>query len=266
MKLKKDKKINNNPLISIIMNCHNGEKYLSTSLQSIIKQTYKNWELIFYDNKSSDNSKKIVKNLKDNRIKLFSSSKFITLYKARNLAVQKCKGKFITFLDTDDWWHKEKLKRQIEFFKKFKKTKILYSKFYIFDQETKKKKINTERIYSGQITKNLMKNYNIGILTTMVERNIFTKFRFSQKYNIIGDFDFFTRLSLEYPFNKIDKPLAYFRLHKKNYSRLNINRYIDELNYWLKFNKKLFKKKGVTLLHPWITLVKLKIKKIINYY
>ena len=53
--------IKKNPLVSIIMNCHNGEKYLKESIKSIINQSYKNWELIFWDNKSSDNSKKIIK-------------------------------------------------------------------------------------------------------------------------------------------------------------------------------------------------------------
>ena len=54
------------PLVSIIMNCYNGERYLNEALQSIINQTYKNWELIFWDNLSSDNSKKIFKKYNDN--------------------------------------------------------------------------------------------------------------------------------------------------------------------------------------------------------
>ena len=59
------------PLVSIIMNCYNGEKYLKQSIKSIINQTYKNWELIFWDNCSTDNSKKITKKFKDNRIYYF---------------------------------------------------------------------------------------------------------------------------------------------------------------------------------------------------
>ena len=59
------------PLISIIMNCFNGEEFLSKSLESIIKQTYANWELIFWDNQSSDRSYEIVNSLNDNRIKYF---------------------------------------------------------------------------------------------------------------------------------------------------------------------------------------------------
>ena len=73
MKIKKI--IPKEPLVSIIMNCHNGEKYLKKSVSSIINQSYRNWELIFWDNKSSDNSAKILKNFKDKRIKYFYSKK-----------------------------------------------------------------------------------------------------------------------------------------------------------------------------------------------
>ena len=60
---------NKKALISIIMNCRNGEKYLAKSLKSVINQSYKNWELIFWDNNSRDNSRNIIKNIEDKRIK-----------------------------------------------------------------------------------------------------------------------------------------------------------------------------------------------------
>ena len=62
-----------NPLISILMNCYNGEKFLFDSINSVISQTYENWELVFWDNRSTDNSKKIFKSYKDKRLKYFLS-------------------------------------------------------------------------------------------------------------------------------------------------------------------------------------------------
>ena len=59
--MKKNSKKFSTPLVSIIMNCHNGERYLAQSITSVLSQTYKNWELIFFDNKSNDQSKKILK-------------------------------------------------------------------------------------------------------------------------------------------------------------------------------------------------------------
>ena len=106
-------------LVSIIMNCHNGEKFINRSIRSILKQKYQNFEIIFYDNFSNDNTRKIIKQYKDKRINYYKSNKRLKLYDARNKAIKKSKGEYITFLDVDDEWHKEKLKYQIEQFYKF---------------------------------------------------------------------------------------------------------------------------------------------------
>ena len=107
-----------NPLISVIVNCHNGEKYLIECINSILNQSYKNLEIIFWDNCSTDDSKKIIDRFKDKRIKKFKSKKFVKLYNARNLAIKKSKGKYIAFLDTDDTWKNNKLFEQIKVLKK----------------------------------------------------------------------------------------------------------------------------------------------------
>ena len=104
------------PLISIIMNCFNGERYLDDSLKSILSQTYQNWELIFWDNLSTDNSKKIFLKYKDSRFKYYQANEHTILYVARNLAIKKANGEFIAFLDTDDIWLKNKLSEQISLF------------------------------------------------------------------------------------------------------------------------------------------------------
>ena len=112
-----DKKHNNQPLVSVIMNCFNGERYLRDSIDSVISQTYKNWEIIFWDNQSNDKSAKIFKNYKDDRLKYYCAPSHIeVLYRARNYALKKAKGEFIAFLDVDDWWLPEKLEKQIPLF------------------------------------------------------------------------------------------------------------------------------------------------------
>ena len=129
------------PLVSVIMNCHNGGKFLEQSINSIILQTYKNWELIFWDNVSQDESKKILNKFSDNRIKYFKSQKFNRLYESRNLAIQNARGEFISFLDTDDMWQKDKLEKQMNFF--FQKIKImkLYTLIITFTTNLRKKNL-----------------------------------------------------------------------------------------------------------------------------
>ena len=77
------------PLISVIVNCHNGAKYLKTCIKSILNQKYKNLEIIFFDNYSSDNSKELINQFKDSRIKYHFSKKKLPLYKASNRAIKK---------------------------------------------------------------------------------------------------------------------------------------------------------------------------------
>ena len=128
----------NQPLVSVVINCLNGEKYLRQCIKSVINQSYKNWELVFWDNCSTDNSIKIIKSFKDKRIKLYKSKSLKNLYQARNLALNKCNGKYICFLDVDDMWLKNKLELQVTEMKKDKFVKILYTNYIVLINEKKK--------------------------------------------------------------------------------------------------------------------------------
>ena len=252
-----------NPLVSVIMNCHNGETYLKESISSLINQTYKNWELIFWDNFSSDSSKEVLMQFSDKRIKYYYTKNFTPLYEARNLAIKKTSGEFISFLDTDDWWSPKRLEKQIELFFKDKNLDVVYTNFYFFYNKTKTKKIVSKKnLPDGKITQKLLSNYNIGgILTALCKKKIFQTKQFIGKYEIIGDFDFFVDVSLSSFFGCIQEPLAYYRVHGSNTSLRKIHLHIQELESWLKNNKikdhlKNYSFKGVIFI-----LQSLKIKK-----
>ena len=113
------------PTVSVIMNCFNGEKYLREAIDSVYAQTYKNWEIIFWDNASTDNSAEIAKSY-DEKLRYFRGEKTVPLYAARNLALKQAKGKYIAFLDCDDYWLPQKLERQVEIFESDKKIGLVY--------------------------------------------------------------------------------------------------------------------------------------------
>lgn len=229
-----------NKLVSIIMNCHNGEKYLSESLKSIVNQSYKNWELIFYDNCSNDTSFEILNKYKsDKRIRYFKSSKFLNLYGARNKAIEKASGDYVTFIDTDDLWVEDKLEKQINFLKNNNNFELAYSNYKVLDE---KKKIETLRynklLPSGSITNDLLKEYTIGILTVIIKKKLFETFKFKDEYNIIGDFDFFIKLSEIYEIGCIQQPLSIYRYHDQNLSKKQIKLNLLEHENWLKNDSK----------------------------
>ncbi len=230
---------NKQELVSIILNCYNGEKFLAEALLSLKNQTYKNWELIFWDNRSTDSSKEIVFSFKFKNLRYFLSKKHTTLYEARNLAIKKVKGKFICFIDADDLWEKDKIKNQLKLFKD-KETAVVYGNSYLKNEKNNKiKKFINYEVSSGYIYKKLIKNYDIGILTTMIKRSFLKKSKiiFNKKYNIIGDFDFFINLSKNYKFQYISQPIATYRIHENNFSSINKNIQIQELQDWLNRNK-----------------------------
>jgi glycosyltransferase involved in cell wall biosynthesis len=258
-------KKSNSLLISVIMNCHNGKTYLKHSITSLLNQKYKNWELIFWDNNSSDNSSNILLSFNDKRIKYFRSKKFNSLYKSRNLAIKESSGKFISFLDVDDWWDANKLKEQVDLIKKRKNVNFLYSNFYNFNQFNKTKKIAYKyKLPTGNITQKLLNEYKIGILTVMINKKFFKNKKFNEKYNIIGDFDFFINLSLKENIFCIQKPLAYYRIHNKNLSR-KFEVIYNELKIWIKKNEKKFKTNKYNLFLLKTLLLRMNFKRIYSY-
>ena len=97
---------------------------------------FKDWEVIFWDNQSYDDSKKIFFSFDDKRFKYFLADKLTSLYEARNLAILKCKGNIVTFLDTDDLWDRNKLYLQYHHFIK-NNCDISYKNFLILNEKKK---------------------------------------------------------------------------------------------------------------------------------
>ena len=106
-----------NNLVSIITPSFNSSKYIKETVDSVLSQTYENWELIIVDDGSKDSSANIIQDLtnSDTRIKGFFFDKNIGAAEARNVAIQQAKGKYIAFLDSNDLWELEKLEKQISF-------------------------------------------------------------------------------------------------------------------------------------------------------
>ena len=226
------------PLVSIIMNCHNGEKYLSESLKSIQSQTYKNYEVIFFDNCSSDDSSKIFLQLNDIRFKYFLSKDKIKLYKARNLALDKCNGEIITFLDTDDLWEVDKLELQVAEMTKNSETGLCYSYYEIYDQSKNRSKLIKPKL-SKNLKNYLLKKYDIALVSIAIKKEYLQKhnLRFNSNFDIIGDFDLVINLSHYYQFSLIKKKLCIYRDHKDSETNNNYEKLVEEMQTW--YNKNL---------------------------
>ncbi len=103
--------------ISIITPAYNCEKYIVETIDSVLAQTYIDWEMLIIDDCSTDDTVKIIKTYNDKRIKYYKTQNNIGAFGARNIGIEKAVGDFICFLDSDDIWTKDKLQKQLKFMK-----------------------------------------------------------------------------------------------------------------------------------------------------
>jgi len=254
-----NKHFSNKSLVSIIVNCYNGESFLHECIKSILSQSYENWEIIFWDNQSEDQSAKIFKSYNDRRFKYFYAKKHTSLYKARNLAIKEANGELLAFIDTDDLWEKNKLELQIPLFND-SKISLVYSNLWLIKNNLKsKKKFIRKESPSGFIYEKLLDEYNVGIITAIFRKSIINNFTevFDERFSIIGDFDFFLKLSKKHYFHYIDIPLASYRIHDKNFSSIYKEKEMEEFNLWANDNEKNIDVKKMKKMKKKISLRKL---------
>ena len=159
-------------LISVIMPYRQKKEYVHKAIKSVIGQTYKKFELIiiFDDEKKDDLSfiKSITKNKK--KIKIIINKKNIGTGASRNKGIKKAKGKYIAFIDSDDFWKPNKLEKQIEFIKS-NKYKFIFSSYLIKDENKLKIHYAKEKLNYND----LLKSCDIGLSTVMLEKSIIPK-------------------------------------------------------------------------------------------
>ena len=204
-------------LVSVIIPYYKKRKFISETLDSAIKQSYKNLEIIIiYDDvKKTDMDfvRKIAK--KDNRIKIIENSKKMGAGESRNLGIFRSKGKYIAFLDADDIWHLDKLKRQISFMKEYDYF-VSHTSYSIIDEN--------KNIIGKRVAKNffklseLLKSCDIGTSTVVLHKNLINQ-------NVK-----FASLSTKEDF------VLWLKILKNNVSILGIN---ENLTLWTKSKNSL---------------------------
>jgi glycosyltransferase involved in cell wall biosynthesis len=227
--------VNSGPLVSVIMNCFNGEKYLKQAIDSVLAQTYVNWEIIFWDNQSTDESAAIFKSYTDPRLKYHDAPTHTWLYEARNCAIAEGRGEFLAFLDVDDWWLPEKLEKQTALFMN-PQVGIVCSNYWIEHERKKKRWLAFRRpAPTGWVLDELLKSYFVGLVTLMVRRSAIASLDYpcDPRYHIMGDTDLVIRLAIRWKLECVQEPLAVYRIHDDNETAKHLSRLTDELKCWL---------------------------------
>lgn len=227
-----------NPLVSVVINCFNGETFLEEAINSVLCQTYTNWEIIFWDNQSTDLSENIYKKISDARLRYFLAPRFTKLGEARNLAVEKANGDWIAFLDCDDIWSFDKLEKQVSAIQEFPKIGLVYSYPYFFESPKNEKfnyallnnfKFDKERFPIGEIFDSVIINNFIIMSSIMVKKSTYKELGgVNGKLVQAEDFDLLCKILNRYKAN-IGGIVAY-RIHQNNFtSHQELERHLESI-------------------------------------
>ena len=243
---------NNYPLISVIIPVYNGEKYISETLESVIAQTEKNWEIIAINDGSTDTSQTILENyLKKipGRLQVISVENG-GVSRARNIGVSAARGIYIAFLDQDDLWAPEKLQRQIYIFFTNKSLGIAFTNESIIDQQgsiIREKALKFDKKNRGNIFDHLIFDNFIPISSVILEKKLFMAIGgFDPQFSLAEDYDFLLKVTQKVPVDFIDEPLLLYREHGESSTFQKIDRITAEsftiLRSWKVKKPQLFRK------------------------
>jgi len=212
-------------LVSVIIPAYNAELHIKRAIESAIKQTYKNLEIIIIDDGSTDRTADIIKSFKDPRI-IYLYQKSKSQGSARNYGIIKSKGKYITFLDADDFYLPEKVEKQIRFLISHPEYKFTYCELLHFYSNNpcvffkKKYKCNHGSVFKDLLKINFVKNPN----AVMVSKEVFNKVGlFNEKRYFPEDWEMWIRISQAgFKFGFLEADLAVVELREDSNTTMGI--------------------------------------------
>ena len=213
----------NRPLVSVIMNCLNGECYLRKAIDSVFSQTYPNWEIVFWDNASSDESGSIARSYGE-KVRYFRSDTTTNLRAARNKAFAKCKGEYIAILDADDVWLPEKLERQLLLFEDNPKIGMVFSDLICFNEKGDQYNLfRTVTPKRGNVFADLLTQNFICTVSMLYNRKALEAlpYLFDAQFHLVADYDLLLRVAFLYELDYVKYPLCKWRMHSDSQTKKN---------------------------------------------
>jgi glycosyltransferase involved in cell wall biosynthesis len=215
--------MNNDSLVSIIMPAYNSQKYIFDAINSVVQQTYQNWELIVVDDCSTDDTAFIIKEFarKDSRIKpIFNDKNSGTPAKAKNIALKYTQGDFIAFLDSDDIWINTKLQLQIDLMVKNTNFYLCYTGGYIIDEKSNIIRSFLPNYKFGFLLEDMLKQYEINNQSVLIRKECLNiKENFNEDIVIGEDYNFFMNIVANFECCNIKEKLIKYRKHNSSISK-----------------------------------------------
>ncbi|MBI4540146.1 MAG: glycosyltransferase [Gemmatimonadetes bacterium] len=205
------------PAVTVVVICYNGSRFLREALDSVYAQTFPDWEVVFWDNGSTDGSAAIARAFGP-RTRVFGGPHRIPLGAARNDAVCRSQGCYLAFLDVDDVWRPEMLERQVRRLSRGDAS-LVYSDCYVISRRGEVLGRYFQRCVParGNVLGPLLDENFIPLPTVVVDRGTLLEAGgFDSRLRIAADYDLWLRIARDHPFDFDPAPLACYRIHEGN--------------------------------------------------
>lgn len=239
------------PLISIVMVNYNHEDFLKEAIDSVLSQTYGNWELIIVDDGSTDRSVQVIQEYTDVRIRPFFLEKNRHICYATNYGFAQVRGTYVARLDSDDVWVADKLEKQVRFFRENPKARVCFTKLNIIDANGANCNEEMKDLYglynSRQKTRKDWIRFFYFIGNSLIQSTMMfdaaileEEGGFNLAYMQAHDFDFFVRLIKKNEFYFLEEPLVGYRRTEEQNSSLNPERDMRFFNEYMSIRYHFF--------------------------
>lgn len=221
------------PVVSIIMNCFNGEKYLREAIDSVYEQSFGDWEIIFWDNASTDKTSEIAHSY-DSRLRYFCSEVTVPLGEARKRAMSHVRGAWIAFLDCDDLWYPQKLEVQLKALEGSEHV-LCYAGIREINPDGSLIRTVLPRYQSGFMLEQQLLQFEINMVTPLLNKETLKQFGLTFDSNITAseEYNLFIRLMAKGSVCAVPEVLGAWRISPGSLTDKQISKWADERRYTL---------------------------------
>lgn len=218
------------PKVTVIMNCYNSAEHLREAMDSVFRQSWPDWEIVFWDNCSTDDSAAIAQSYGP-KVRYFLAEKTVPLGAARNLAIAKAEGPLLAFLDCDDEWLPSKLEKQVMLFNANPKLGLVSTDTEMFSEKgTLSRMFESTHPARGMVFRELMTRQWISMSSAMIRKSALDSLGewFDESLNVCEEADVFYRIAKAWELDHVDEPLTRWRIHGVNTTFRKFGQFADE--------------------------------------
>ena len=231
-----------NELISVIMAVYNGEDYLKPAIQSVLDQTYKNFEFIIVNDASTDNTVSIIESFQDERICLIHNEKNLRLAGSLNKAIAMARGKYLLRMDADDICFPDRFEKQVTYMDKHPEIGIAFGSVLKFSGDTILREIDSNEKKPEYIRATMLFFNTVYHPNVIMRREIFEKYLYQKEYTVSEDMALWFQVAKDYPIMRMNDFTLLYRVHQGQVSTAFHEKQVEqEMQMKLPYLQKLVK-------------------------